>query len=104
MEIQFRGHQTEITESLRTKATDGIRKLIEHLGRAADADVLVGEDGVMKTVDLVLHAPHYENLVAKGESKYHETALTEAIGKVDAQIRKLKSAKKKQVHTSELRA
>lgn len=104
MEIQFHGHQTEITDGLRTKATDGILKLIEHLGRDADADVWVGEDGVMKTVELVLHAPHYENLVAKSDSKYHETALTDAIAKADKQIRKLKSAKKKQVHTTELRA
>ncbi len=103
MEIQFHGHQTEITESLRTKATEGIHKLIEHLGRAVDADVWVGEDGVMKTVELVLHAPHYDNLVAKGEAKYPEPALTDAIAKADAQIRKLKSAKKKQVHTTELR-
>lgn len=104
MEIQFHGHQTEITDGLRAKATEGIQKLVEHLGRPVDADVWVGEDGVRKTVELVLHAPHYENLVAKGEAKYHEPALTNAIGKADAQIRKLKSAKKKQVHEAELRA
>ena len=104
MEIQFHGHQTEITDGFRVKATEGIQKLIEHLGREADADVWAGEDGVMKTVELVLHAPHYENLVAKAESKYHETALTDAIAKADKQIRKLKSAKKKQVHATELRA
>ena len=104
MVIQFHGHQTEITEGFRVKATEGIQKLIEHLGREVDADVWVGEDGVMKTVEVVLHAPRYENLVAKGEAKYHEPALTDAIAKADAQIRKLKSAKKKQVHAPELRA
>lgn len=104
MDIQFHGHQAEITDGLRLKASEGIQKLIEHLGRPVDADVWVSEDGVMKTVELVLHAPHYEKLVAKSESKYHEPALTDAIAKLDAQIRRLKSAKKKQVHEAELRA
>ena len=104
MEIQFHGHQTEITDGLRLKATEGVQKLVEHLGRPVDADVWVDEDGVMKTVEVVLHAPHYDNLVAKGEAKYHEPALSDAIAKLDAQIRKLKAAKKKQVHEAELRA
>lgn len=104
MEIQFHGHQTEITDGLRLKATEGVQKLVEHLGRPVDADVWVDEDGVLKTVEIVLHAPRYENLVAKGEAKYHEPALTDAIAKLDAQIRKLKAAKKKQVHEAELRA
>jgi ribosomal subunit interface protein len=104
MEIQFHGHQTEITDGLRARAADGAQKLAEHLGRPVDADVWFDEDGVTKTVELVLHAPHYKKLVAKGGGKYHEPALTEAIAKLDAQIRRLKSAKKKKVHEAELRA
>ncbi|HEY5086550.1 MAG TPA: HPF/RaiA family ribosome-associated protein [Gemmatimonadaceae bacterium] len=104
MEIQFHGHQTEITEGLRVRAAEGVQKLVEHLGRSVDADVWFDEDGVMKTVELVLHAPHYDKLVAKGEGKYHEPALTDAISKLDAQIRRVKSAKKKQVHEAEQRA
>lgn len=104
MEIKIHGHQTDITESVRLKAEDGSRKLAEHLQRAVNADVWFGEDGVMKTVEIVLHAPGYKNLVAKAEAKYHDPALTDAIAKLDAQIRKLKSAKKKQVHGVELRA
>lgn len=104
MEIQFHGHQTEITEGLRSKSTEGVHKLVEHLGRPVDADVWFGEDGVMKTVEIVLHAPLHDNLVGKSEAKYHEPALNEAIAKLDAQIRRLKSAKKKQVHETEQRA
>ena len=104
MEIQFHGHQTEISEGLRLKAREGIQKLVEHLGREVDADVWFAEDGVKKTVELVLHAPHYDKLVAKGEGRYYEPALTNAITRLDGQIRRLKSAKKKQVHEAELRA
>jgi ribosomal subunit interface protein len=104
MDIQFHGHQTEITEGLRIRASEGVNKLVEHLGRPVGADVWFDEDGVMKTVELVLHAPQHDKLVAKGEGKYHEPALTDAIAKLDAQIRKIKSAKKKQVHEAELRA
>jgi ribosomal subunit interface protein len=104
MEIQFHGHQTEITDSLRTRASEGAHKLAEHLGRPVDADIWFDEDGVNKTVEFVLHAPRYPKLVAKSGGKYHEPALTDAIAKLDAQIRKLKSVKKKQVHGTELRA
>ena len=104
MEIQIHGHGVEVTDGLRVRAREGATKLVEHLGRDVDADVFFDEDGVMKTVEILLHAPRYKKLVAKAEAKYHEPALTEAIAKLDAQIRKLKSAKKKQVHGTELRA
>ncbi|MGI8510499.1 MAG: HPF/RaiA family ribosome-associated protein [Gemmatimonadaceae bacterium] len=104
MEIKTHGHHTEITDSLRLKAEDGARKLADHLKRAVNADIWFGEDGVLKTVEIVLHAPKYKNMVAKAEAKYHEPALTDAIAKMDAQIRRLKSAKKRQVHGVELRA
>lgn len=104
MEIQTHGHHIEVTDSLRMKAEDGARKLADHLQRAVNADIWFGEDGVMKTVEIVLHAPKYKNLVAKAEAKYHEPALADAIAKMDAQIRRLKSARKKQVHGVELRA
>lgn len=101
MEIHFHGHQTEITEGLRFRAAEGTRKLAEHLQHAVDADVWIGEDGVMKTVEIVLHAPRRKNLVAKSAGKFHEAALTDAIAKLDAQIRRLKVAKKQQVKGTE---
>ncbi len=104
MEIVIHGHQTDITESLRQRAEEGARKLAEHLQRAVDADIRFEENGVFKTVEIVLHAPRQTRLVAKAEAKHHGPALTEAIAKLDAQIRKLKSAEKKQVHGVELRA
>lgn len=104
MEIQFHGHQTEITEGLRHRAEEGARKLAEHLHRAVDADVWFGEDGVLKTVEVKLHAPKRRTLVAKSAAKFHEAALTDAIAKLDAQIRRLKAAKKQQVKGAELRA
>lgn len=104
MEIHFHGHQTEITDGLRFRAAEGARKLAEHLQRAVDADIWFGEDGVLKTVEIVLRAPRYKSLVAKSASKFHEAALTDAIAKLDAQIRRLKVEKKKQLKSAELRA
>lgn len=104
MHMQFHGRQTEITDSLRLRAEEGARKLTEHLPRLNAADVWFDEDGAMKTVEIKLHGPRRKTLVAKAEAKYHEAALTDAIAKLDAQIRKLKSARKRQVHGVELRA
>ena len=104
MEIVIHGHQTDITESLRLRAEEGARKLADHLKRAVDADIRFEEDGVFKTVEIVLHAPKQTRLVAKAEAKHHGAALTEAIARMDAQIRKIKSAEKRQVHGAEIRA
>lgn len=104
MEIHFHGHQTEITDGLRHRAEEGARKLAEHLQRAVDADVWFGEDGVMKTVEIILHAPGHKNLVAKSAAKFHEAALTDAIAKMDAQIRRLKVTKKEMAKGVEQRA
>ena len=104
MEIVIHGHQAELTESLKTRAEDGVRKLNDHLRQLVSADVCFAGEGVQKSVEVVVHAPGNSRLVSKAESKYHEAALTEAIQKMDAQIRKLKSVKKAQVHDTELRA
>jgi len=102
MEIVIRGHQTEVGEQLRARAEDTARRLAERLQRAVDADIRFDEDGVLKTAEIVLHAPRYRRLVATAEARYHEVALAEAAAKLDAQIRRMKSARKKRVHDSEL--
>lgn len=104
MEIIIHGHQTEVTDSLKVRAKESVEKLNDRLGRIMTADVRFEEDGVMKTAEIILEAPQNIRLVAKGENKYHEVALTDAVAKLDAQIRKLKSARKRQVHPPELRA
>ncbi|HXC25439.1 MAG TPA: ribosome-associated translation inhibitor RaiA [Gemmatimonadaceae bacterium] len=105
MEIVIHGHQTDITPSLRQRAEEGAHKLAEHLREAVDADIRFEEDGLLKTVEIVLHAPKQTRLVAKAEAKHHGPALTDAIAKLDAQIRKLKGVEKRQVHDgAELRA
>lgn len=104
MEIQFHGHQTPVTDGLRIKASEGVNKLAEHLGRPVDADVWFSGEGVKKTVEIVLRAPHFDNLIGKSVGKYYEPVLADAVAKLDAQIRRLKAAKKKQVHEAEQRA
>jgi ribosomal subunit interface protein len=104
MEVVIRGHQTDVTTTLKTRAEEGVTKLNEHFKQLISADVLFGWDGVFKSVEIVVQAPNNTRLVARSDGKYHEAALTDAIGKMAAQIRKLKTAKKKQVHGLELRA
>ena len=104
MRIVIHGHHAEVTDTLKARAEEGARKLADHLQRAVDADICFDEDGVFKTVEIVLHAPRARRLVARGEAKFPEVALNDAIAKLDAQIRRLKAARKKRVHGAELRA
>lgn len=105
MQVVIHGHQTDVTTSLKRRAEEGVGKLNTHLNRLQSAEVIFSEDGVFKSVELIVQAPNNTTLTAKSEAKYHEAALTDAIGKIDAQIRKLKTAQKRQMHDPhELRA
>ncbi len=104
MEIVIHGHQVDVTPRLRKSAEYGAQKLADHLNRIELADITFREDGPKKMVDIVVLAPQ-ARLVAKGEGKFHGPALADAVSKLDSQIRKLKSAKKKKItHGAEIRA
>jgi len=62
------------------------------LARAVDAIVRFEQDGPVKRVEIVLHAPRQRNVVALGEAKYYGPALTTAIERLGAQVRKLRRA------------
>lgn len=97
-------HQTEVTESLRARAEEGVRRAAARLRRAMDATVCFDVDGIHRTVEIVLHAPRYRRLVACGAGRRHEVALSEALERLDAQIQRIRSARKKRLHATELRA
>jgi len=100
MNVVIHGHQTDITSALRRRAQEGVDKLSTHYKRLQSAEIIFAEDGVFKSVEIIVQVPNSTKLTAKSEAKYHETALSDAIDKIDAQIRKLKAGEKKQIHAS----
>ncbi len=103
MEIVIHGHQTDVSPELRIRAEDGARKLADRLPKVEHADIRFLEDGLNKAVEIMLVAAN-QRLVARGEGRFHEPALSNAVAKLDGQIRKLKSAQRKRLHGADLRA
>ena len=89
MEIIFRAHHATISEPMRKRAEAGVRRIGRRIGRAVDAVIRFEQDGPMKRVEVVLHAPPKRDIVALGESRYFGLALTESLERLEAQVRSL---------------
>ena len=93
MEIIFHAHHADISPRLQQRAESALRRVVVRLGRAVDATVRVEEDGPTRRVELVLHAPRGRRLVARGEGRFFGPALTIALGRLNAQIARNKTAR-----------
>jgi len=72
---------------MRRRAHAGIRRYGRLIGRAVDAVIRFEQDGPMKRVDIVLHAPSTRDIVARAESRYFGLALTACLDRLGAQVR-----------------
>lgn len=97
MEIIFHAHNASISDRLRRRAELALRRTARRLTQAVDAIVRFEQDGPVKRVEIVLHAPRQRNVIALGEGKFYGPALTIAIEKLGAQVRKLRRAHKPSV-------
>ena len=93
MEIIFHAHHAEISPRLQQRAEASLRRLVARLGRAVDAIVRIEQDGPARRVELVLHAPRGRRLVARGEARFFGPALTMALGRLNAQVTRSKTAR-----------
>ena len=97
MEIIFHAHNASISDRLRRRAELALRQTSRRLTRAVDAIVRFEQDGPVKRVEIVLHAPRQRKVIALGEGKFYGPALTIAIDRLGAQVRKLRRAHKPDV-------
>src|SRR5215213_3728192 len=79
---------------MRRRAELAVQRAAVRLARAVDAIIRFEQDGPVKRVEIVLHAPRQRNIVALAEDRFYGRALTAAISKLSAQVRKLGRARK----------
>ncbi len=79
---------------MRRRAEAAARRAATGLRRAVDAVVRFEQDGPVKRVEIMLHAPRQRDIVARGEARYFGPALAMAVEKLTAQIRKLRDTRK----------
>lgn len=97
MEIIFHAHNAPIPDRLRKRAELALRQTARRLTAAVDAIVRFEQDGPVKRVEIVLHAPRQRKVIALGEGRFYGPALTTAIERLAAQVRKLRRAHKPSV-------
>jgi ribosome-associated translation inhibitor RaiA len=94
VEIVFQSHHAVVSDPMRERARRAVQKLSARLPRAVDAVVRFEQDGTMRRVEIVLHAPRQRNLIARGEARFFGPALSEAIDRLEEQTRQVKAARK----------
>lgn len=107
MEIIVHAHHATISPRMRRRAQLAVEDAAKRLARAVDGIVRFEQDGPVKRVEIVLHAPRTRDIFARGEAKFYGPAMTIAIDKLSAQVRKLrdlKSSNRKRRETSARKA
>ncbi len=95
MEIIFHEHHANISDRMRKRAEAAVRRAAMRLSRAVDAIIRFEQDGRVKRVEIVLHAPRQRKLIARGEGSYYGPALTTAVDKLLNQIRTVRAERRR---------
>lgn len=94
MEILFQSHAAPMSDRLRQRAEDGLRKLGGRIGNVVDGTVRFGSDGPVHRVELELHAAGGRRFVAEAQGPYLGPAVSIALAKLAAQIGHVKRTPK----------
>lgn len=89
MDIIFHAHHAAISDRMRLRAELAAQRAAARLKRAVDVVVRFEQDGPVKRVEIVLHAPRQRDIVALGEDRFYGRALSAAISKLSAQVRRI---------------
>jgi ribosome-associated translation inhibitor RaiA len=95
MQIIFHSHHASVSDRLRLRAEQGVRKLATRLGGTVDAVIRFEGDGPTRRVEIVMHASRHRRLVAGGEGRYLGPALSEAMDGLRDQIDRARRARSK---------
>ena len=90
MDIIFHGHHASVSERMRQRAAAGVRKLTTRMERAVDAIIRFEEDGPVRRVEIILHAPRQKRLIAEAEGRYYGPALIATLARLKTQIASVK--------------
>ena len=94
MDIIFHVHHAIISDRMRRRTEAAVRRAGLRLGRAVDAIIRFEQDGPVKRVEILLHAPRQRDLVARGQGRYFGPAFAAAMDRLLAQIRPLRSSRR----------
>ena len=94
MEIIFHAHHANVSDRMRRRAEATVRKAALRLSRTVDGIIRFEQDGPVKRVEILLHAPRRRDLVARGEGKFFGPAFATAMNRLIAQIQALRAGRR----------
>jgi len=94
VEIIFHAHHANVSDRMRKRAEAAVRRAAIRLSRAVDAIIRFEQDGPVKRVEILLHAPRQRDLVARGEGRYFGPAFAAAIARLTTQIQSLRASRR----------
>ena len=87
MDIIFHDHHAAtVPDSVRARAEAGARKLGGRLGRTVDAIIRFETDGPLRRAEIILHAPHHREIVAKSAARSYYSAVLGALEELERQL------------------
>lgn len=89
MQVEYTGRQVAVTPALRILAEEGLGRVSHILGKSMGAHVVLTAEKYRQQAEITVQSRHH-SLVGICESTSMETALRDAVCKVETQAKKLK--------------
>src|SRR5262245_58959432 len=94
MEIVFQTHDAQVSDHMRRRAEQALRKVARRAGRPVDATVRFRQDGAMRRVALALPSSGGRRFMAVSEDRFFGTALATAARRLAIQVQHMKRTPK----------
>lgn len=104
MDIVFHNHDAPLSDRMRRRAEQALRKVARRAKRPVDAVIRFQQDGPTRRVELVLHTASGRRHVASAESRYFGTALSDAARRLATQLQHTKRTPKARARRARVRA
>ena len=89
MQPTITARHCEISDALRERAVTVVQRLGNLASRSMESTVVFDSDGIERTVEIRLHVPRGEVLVARGDGPDHRTALDRAEERLKRQLERV---------------
>lgn len=96
MDIVFHLHHATISDRLRTRAVQGLRKLAVRCPGAVGGTIRFEHDGSMRLVEVALDVPGRKQLFAKAQGRFWGPATADALKQLEHQVAGVRRTRKEQ--------
>ena len=86
MEIVFQHHDAPISDHMRRRAEQALRKVARRANRVVDGVIRFQQDGATRRVELTMHTGSGRRYVASADARYFGSALADAARKLAMQV------------------